>query len=160
MTLGNQAPANGEIQSVVTRNSQATLMLSAIVQKTTGQKMLDYLRPRLFDPLGIENPVWQESADGISLGASGLELKTEDIARFEQEFIDHLRRNDLVLPGIRETGLLSDDAVAELERAVAEVKQGFRGGDGKAIDAPGHDDEVGAIDEDDVNQEQIVRQKR
>ena len=63
-------------------NSHATFMLSAIVQKTTGQKMVDYLRPRLFDPLGIENPVWQESAGGISLGGTGLELKTEDIARF------------------------------------------------------------------------------
>jgi CubicO group peptidase (beta-lactamase class C family) len=65
-------------------NSPATFMLSAIVQKTTGQKMVDYLRPRLFDPLGISNPTWQESAAGISLGASGLELKTEDIARFGQ----------------------------------------------------------------------------
>jgi CubicO group peptidase (beta-lactamase class C family) len=63
-------------------NSPATYMLSAIVQKTTGQKLVDYLRPRLFEPLGIENPVWQQSAAGISLGATGLELKTEDIARF------------------------------------------------------------------------------
>jgi CubicO group peptidase (beta-lactamase class C family) len=63
-------------------NSPATFMLSAIVQKVTGQKMVDYLRPRLFDPLGIENPIWQEGAGGISLGATGLELKTEDIARF------------------------------------------------------------------------------
>jgi hypothetical protein len=52
------------------------------VQKTTGQKLVDYLRPRLFEPLGIENPVWQQGAAGISLGATGLELKTEDIARF------------------------------------------------------------------------------
>lgn len=63
-------------------NSPASFMLSAIVQKSTGQKMVDYLRPRLFDPLGITKPTWQESAAGISLGASGLELKTEDIARF------------------------------------------------------------------------------
>ena len=34
-------------------NSAATFMLSAIVQKVTGQKIVDYLKPRLFDPLGI-----------------------------------------------------------------------------------------------------------
>ena len=31
-------------------------MLSAIVQKATGQTVLDYLRPRLFEPLGIDGP--------------------------------------------------------------------------------------------------------
>ena len=39
-------------------NTPATYMLSAIVQKVTGQTVLDYLRPRLFEPLGIENPTW------------------------------------------------------------------------------------------------------
>ncbi len=64
-----------------------------------------------------------------------------------------------MLPAIRETGKLEDDAISELERAVSEVKQGFRS-KGQSIGAPGHDDEVSAMDEDDVNQEQIVRQKR
>jgi CubicO group peptidase (beta-lactamase class C family) len=63
-------------------NTPATYMLSAIVQKTTGEKVLDYLRPRLFQPLGIENPTWEESAEGVSYGGFGLALKTEDIARF------------------------------------------------------------------------------
>ncbi|HKR07922.1 MAG TPA: serine hydrolase domain-containing protein, partial [Gemmatimonadaceae bacterium] len=39
-------------------NSPATYMLSAIVQKVTGQTVLDYLQPRLFAPLGIERPTW------------------------------------------------------------------------------------------------------
>jgi CubicO group peptidase (beta-lactamase class C family) len=63
-------------------NTPATYMLSAIVQKTTGEKVLDYLRPRLFEPLGIEDPRWDESADGVSLGGYGLAVRTEDIARF------------------------------------------------------------------------------
>ncbi len=37
-------------------NTPATYMLSAIVQKVTGMTVLDYLGPRLFGPLGIENP--------------------------------------------------------------------------------------------------------
>jgi CubicO group peptidase (beta-lactamase class C family) len=62
-------------------NSPATYMLSAIVQKTTGQKVLDYLEPRLFQPLGIERPTWVESPEGIDAGAYGLNVRTEDIAK-------------------------------------------------------------------------------
>jgi len=63
-------------------NSPATYMLSAIVQKVTGMTVLDYLKPRLFDPLGIENPTWVSSPQGISAGAYGLSVRTEDIAHF------------------------------------------------------------------------------
>ncbi|MEP7344785.1 MAG: serine hydrolase domain-containing protein, partial [Gemmatimonadaceae bacterium] len=62
-------------------NSPATYMLSAIVQKTTGQTVLDYLQPRLFDRLGIDRPTWVASPEGISAGAYGLNLRTEDIAK-------------------------------------------------------------------------------
>jgi CubicO group peptidase (beta-lactamase class C family) len=62
-------------------NSPATYMLSAIVQKATGQTVLDYLQPRLFDPLGIERPTWVASPEGISAGAYGLNARTEDIAK-------------------------------------------------------------------------------
>src|SRR4029077_19106212 len=42
-------------------NTSATYMLSAIVQKSTGLTVLDYLKPRLFAPLGIEHPTWESS---------------------------------------------------------------------------------------------------
>lgn len=57
-------------------------MLSAIVQKVTGQTVFDYLRPRLFEPLGIENSTWDASPQGITFGGVGLNIRTEDIARF------------------------------------------------------------------------------
>ena len=63
-------------------NTPATYMLSAIVQKQTGQTTLEYLKPRLFDPLGIEEPTWGTSPQGISLGGYGLNVRTEDIAKF------------------------------------------------------------------------------
>ena len=47
-------------------NTPATYMLSAIVQKTTGNTVLDYLKPRLFDPLRIDDPVWDASPQGTS----------------------------------------------------------------------------------------------
>jgi CubicO group peptidase (beta-lactamase class C family) len=65
-------------------NTPATYMQSAIVQAVTGQTVLDYLQPRLFEPLGIEYPVWGQSKQGVSLGGYGLSLRTEDIARFGQ----------------------------------------------------------------------------
>lgn len=65
-------------------NTPATYMCSAIVQKVTGEKLIDYLRPRLFEPLGIENPTWSESAQGICHGGFGLNIRTKDIAHFGQ----------------------------------------------------------------------------
>ncbi len=68
-------------------NSPATYMLSAMVQKVTGQNVNDFLRPRLFEPLGIRDPLWLQSAQGTSFGAFGLSLRTEDIAHFGQMYL-------------------------------------------------------------------------
>lgn len=65
-------------------NSPATFMLSATVTKVTGQTVRDYLGSRLFEPLGIPTPDWDLSAQGYNHGASGLHLRTEDIAKFGQ----------------------------------------------------------------------------
>ncbi len=68
-------------------NTPATYMLSAIVQKATGKTILDYLTPRLFEPLGIDHPTWETSPQGINTGGYGLSIRTEDIARFGQLYI-------------------------------------------------------------------------
>jgi CubicO group peptidase (beta-lactamase class C family) len=68
-------------------NTAATFLQSAIVQKVTGQTVLEYLKPRLFEPLGIERPRWETNSQGISLGGYGLSVRTEDIARFGQLYL-------------------------------------------------------------------------
>ena len=69
-------------------NSGATLMLSAIIQKITGQKLVEYLTPRLFEPLGILDPTWDSHPQtGVNFGGWGLNIKTEDIARFGQLYL-------------------------------------------------------------------------
>ncbi len=68
-------------------NTPATYMLSAIVQQVTGETVLDYLTPRLFDPLGITKPKWETSPQDISIGGYGLYLRTEDIAKFGQLYL-------------------------------------------------------------------------
>lgn len=65
-------------------NTPATYMQSAIVHKATGEKLLDYLEPRLFAPLGIEGATWEDCPEGISVGGYGLSLRTGDIAKFGQ----------------------------------------------------------------------------
>jgi CubicO group peptidase (beta-lactamase class C family)/predicted glycoside hydrolase/deacetylase ChbG (UPF0249 family) len=68
-------------------NSAATYMLSAIVQKVTDQKIIDYLKPRLFQPLGIVGIDWEVDPSGVNVGGWGLRLKTEDMAKFGQLFL-------------------------------------------------------------------------
>jgi CubicO group peptidase (beta-lactamase class C family) len=68
-------------------NSAGTHTLSAIVRKVTGETVLDYLKPRLFEPLGIENPEWGVSPQGNTLGGWGLKICTEDIAKFGQLYL-------------------------------------------------------------------------
>lgn len=74
-------------------NSLATYMLSAIVQKVTGEKVIDYLQPRLFTPLAIEGVDWETDPRGINTGGWGLRVKTEDMARFGQLFLQKGRWN-------------------------------------------------------------------
>ncbi len=70
-----------------TYNSGASYMLSAIIHKKTGKNLVEYLQARLFDPLGIDPPSWQTDPKGISTGGWGLNLKTEDIAKFGQVYL-------------------------------------------------------------------------
>ncbi|MEZ4901033.1 MAG: serine hydrolase [Spirosomataceae bacterium] len=68
-------------------NSMATYMCSAIVQRVSGQKLIDYLTPRLFVPLGIEDADWEEDGSGINTGGWGLRVRTEDLAKFGQLYL-------------------------------------------------------------------------
>lgn len=68
-------------------NTSATHVCSAIVQKLTGQRILTYLGPRLFEPLGIHNPTWEQSPAGVDFGGSGLNIRTEDMAKFGQLYL-------------------------------------------------------------------------
>ena len=73
--------------SVFVYNSLATYVLSAILQKATGERVTDYLQPRLFRPLGIAAARWEESPQGIPVGGWGLYVKTEDMAKLGQFYL-------------------------------------------------------------------------
>lgn len=65
-------------------NSGASHVLGAIVERVTGSRLADYLQPRLFAPLGIDRPSWEEAPQGGNTGGWGLKLRTEDIAKLGQ----------------------------------------------------------------------------
>lgn len=68
-------------------DSGATYMLSAILQKVTGQRLVDYLRPRLFDPLGIGDVEWAICPMGVNTGGWGLKITCDALARFGQLYL-------------------------------------------------------------------------
>jgi CubicO group peptidase (beta-lactamase class C family)/predicted glycoside hydrolase/deacetylase ChbG (UPF0249 family) len=80
-------PVDHQPGSTYVYNSLATYVLSAILQKTTGERVIDYLQPRFFRPLGIVAARWEESPQGIPVGGWGLHLKTEDLAKLGQFYL-------------------------------------------------------------------------
>jgi CubicO group peptidase (beta-lactamase class C family) len=84
-------PVEREPGSLFVYNSAATYICSAIVQKLTGMPVREYLTPRLFKPLGIEGPTWENCPRGINTGGWGLSVRTEDIAKFGQLYLEHGR---------------------------------------------------------------------
>jgi CubicO group peptidase (beta-lactamase class C family) len=87
------APVVNEPGTVFSYNSYASHMLSAIIRKVTGQNTFDYLKPRLFDPLCITDIEWETDAMGINMGGWGLRIRTEDMARLGQFYLQKGRWN-------------------------------------------------------------------
>lgn len=74
-------PPDKEPGTLFCYNQGCTYTLSALVTKLSGQRLVDYLRPRLFDPLGIDEAWWFHSDEGIDQGFSGLHVTTESVAK-------------------------------------------------------------------------------
>src|SRR5206468_3921887 len=84
-------PPPREPGSVFAYDQPATFTVGAIVARRSGQSLLDYLRPRLLDPLGIGEVGWQVDASGRELGYSGLHAPTEAVARLALLYAQHGR---------------------------------------------------------------------
>jgi hypothetical protein len=68
-------------------NSMNSYILSAIVRQISGQSLMEYLRPRLFEPLGIQNIYWEACPKGIEKGGWGLYILPEDAAKIGMLFL-------------------------------------------------------------------------
>ena len=69
-------------------DSCATHMLAAIAERVTGMKLMDFLKARLFDPLGMTSPWSTVSPTGVACGGWGMNMTTRNLARFGQLYLD------------------------------------------------------------------------
>ncbi|MBM3130316.1 MAG: hypothetical protein FJ009_17025 [Chloroflexi bacterium] len=68
-------------------NSGGAHLISAILQKTTGQNELAFAQEYLFKPLGISDIAWTMDPNGIYRGEDGLELTPRDMAKIGYLFL-------------------------------------------------------------------------
>ncbi|WP_210508678.1 F0F1 ATP synthase subunit alpha [Naasia sp. SYSU D00057] len=125
-------------------------------QLARGARLTELLKQPQYSPYPVE-----EQVVSIWAGTNGKfdEVAVQDVLRFERELLDYLGRNTQVLNRLRETNVLDDQTVAELESAVDRFKLEFQTGEGKPLASAGHE-EFAAIPAEDVNQEKIVRSRR
>lgn len=75
-------------------NNACAYIAGVIVQKVTGETLVDFLMKRLFEPLGIEKPQWEVCPMGYNFGAGGLSLKTSDLLKLGQLYLQKGRWNE------------------------------------------------------------------
>jgi F-type H+-transporting ATPase subunit alpha len=124
-------------------------------QLDRGQRLMALLKQPAYSPYPLE-----DMTVSLWLGTTGRldKVPTEDVLRFEQEFIDYLRRShDGILSSIRETTKF--EVEDELERAYDSFLDQFETSEGGSIKV-GHEPEAEALADDELEQEQIVKQKR
>lgn len=78
-------------------NTGATYMLGAILHAVTGQTLEQYLAPRLFTPLDITGYDWETSPQGLNMAGFGLRVKTTDIAKLGQLYLQKGKWNGKTL---------------------------------------------------------------
>ena len=142
------------------RDMQAFAMFASDLDATSrrqldrGEKLVELLKQPQYSPYPVE-----EQVVSVWAGINGQfdEVPTDDVLRFERELLDHLRRNGSVLQNIRETKVFDDDTAAALTEEITRFKGGFQTSEGKLLAGR---EEHASMAEDEVEQEQIVRQKR
>jgi F-type H+-transporting ATPase subunit alpha len=125
-------------------------------QLDRGQRLMALLKQPQYSPYPVE-----EMTVSLWTGTTGRldKVPTEDVLRFEREFIDYLRRQESgILDSIRESNAFSDDTEHALEGAYNSFLDQFETSEGGSIKAGKEEHE--ALPEEDVEQEQIVKQKR
>jgi len=68
-------------------NNASTYLAGVMLQKKAEQSLVDYLMPRLFEPLGIPRPEWETCTLGYTFGASGLQINTSELSRLGQLYL-------------------------------------------------------------------------
>lgn len=106
-----------------TYSSATSHMLSAVVQLATGETVMNYLRPRLFEPLEFREHTWDTDPDGISSGGNGLSLRSIDLLKWGVLHLqDGVWEGRRVLP----EGWVGDATTRHVDRPTATTWDGAR----------------------------------
>ena len=125
-------------------------------QLDRGQRLMALLKQPQYSPYPLE-----EMTASLWLGTSGRldRVPADDVLRFEHEFLDYLRRShEGILSGIRESLRFEESTESEIASAYDSFLNQFETSDGQSIKA-GKEEHV-ALEDEDVEQEQIVKQRR
>src|SRR5690349_9904327 len=125
-------------------------------QLDRGQRLMALLKQPQYSPYPLE-----DMTVSLWLGTTGRldRVPTDDVLRFESEFLDELRRNNAgILDNIRSSQKFEDSTEDQLASAYDSFLDQFETSDGQNIKA-GKEEHV-ALEDEDVEQEQIVKQKR
>ncbi|WIY83820.1 F0F1 ATP synthase subunit alpha [Propionimicrobium sp. PCR01-08-3] len=122
-------------------------------QLERGARLMELLRQPQYSPMPME-----EQVVTIWAGTTGQldNVPVEDVQRFASDFVDQLRHNSTLLTTIADTGVMGDDELASASAEIASFKKTFRTASG-ALLGEGEADEV---TDSDIEQQQIVKQKR
>ncbi|WP_022910367.1 F0F1 ATP synthase subunit alpha [Aestuariimicrobium kwangyangense] len=142
------------------RDMQAFAMFASDLDATTrrqldrGARLTELLRQGQYAPYPVEDQVVS-----VWAGTTGEfdDVPVDDVLRFEQELLEHMRHNTPILKTIAETQVFDDDQKQAAKEAIASFKQGFRTSAGKLL--LGHE-EAEPLAEEEIGQETIVKQKR
>jgi len=125
-------------------------------QLARGARLTELLKQPQYSPYPVE-----EQVVSIWAGTNGKldSIAVEDVLKFESELLDHLRRNTKILTTLRDTKVLDDKTKAELEKQVDSFVTAFQGSGAEGLGQPGSE-EFDALENEDINQEKIVKRKR
>ena len=76
-----RAPVIHKPGTVFQYNNAGPYLLGILIQRITGMSLVDYLMPRLFEPLGIPRPQDEKDPLGNTFGAGGLQLNVSELAK-------------------------------------------------------------------------------
>src|SRR3954469_24525321 len=126
-------------------------------QLDRGSRLMALLKQPAYSPYPLP-----EMVVSLWIGTTGRldRVPVDDVLRFENEFLDFLRRShEGILSGIRESNAFDDDTASALEEAYNSFLDQFETSEGESI-KPGTDPKVDAVTDEELEQEQIVKQKR
>ncbi|WP_374999804.1 F0F1 ATP synthase subunit alpha [Aeromicrobium sp. CTD01-1L150] len=125
-------------------------------QLARGQRLMELFKQGQYKPFPVEQQVvsiWAATTGKLD------PVPVQDVNRFEEEFLEYVMRSHSgIFDAIRESGKFEDDTASSLEQAYDSFLDQFETSEGERIKV-GHE-EFEALDDEDVEQEQIVKQKR